>query len=131
MLEIKYDLTKNPKKKPDQNNLGFGIYYTDNMFAMDYTEGKGWHDARIVPYAPISLDPAAMVLHYAQESFEGLKAYRTPSGDIQLFRPEKNAARMQNTNKRMCIPALPVDDFVQACKALVSVEKDCNIHIFF
>ena len=88
------------------------------------TEGKGWHDARIVPYAPISLDPAAMVFHYAQESFEGLKAYRTPDGSIQLFRANKNAERMQNTNKRMCIPALPVDDFVQACKALVEVEKD-------
>lgn len=124
MLNIKYDLSKNLKEKPDQNNLGFGIYYTDNMFVMDYTEGEGWHDARIVPYADIPLDPAAMVFHYAQESFEGLKAYRTPKGDIQLFRPEKNGERMMNTNKRMCIPAVPAEDFVQACKALVSVEKD-------
>lgn len=91
---------------------------------MDYTEGIGWHDARIVPYGPLSLDPAAMVFHYAQESFEGMKAYRTPNGEIQLFRPEKNAARMQSTHKRMCIPEVPVEDFVQACKALVSVEKD-------
>jgi branched-chain amino acid aminotransferase len=90
---------------------------------MDYTEGKGWHDPRIVEYAPLALDPAAMVFHYAQESFEGLKAYRTPSGDIQLFRPDKNAARMMNTNKRMCIPQVPVDDFVQACKALVKTEE--------
>ena len=124
MLDIKMQLSTTPKEKPDQTKLGFGIYYTDNMFVMDYTEGKGWHDARIVPYAPISLDPAAMVFHYAQESFEGLKAYRTPDGSIQLFRANKNAERMQNTNKRMCIPALPVDDFVQACKTLVEVEKD-------
>lgn len=124
MLNIKLDLSKNPKAKPDENNLSFGKYYTDNMFIMDYTEGKGWHDARIVPYSPLALDPAAMVFHYAQESFEGLKAYRTPNGDIQLFRPEKNAERMINTNKRMCIPAVPVEDFVQACKTFVSVEKD-------
>ncbi len=124
MLNIKYELTKNPKEKPDFNNLGFGKYYTDHMFVMDYTEGKGWHDAKIVPYGPLSLDPAAMVFHYAQESFEGLKAYRTPNNEIQLFRPEKNAERMINTNKRMCIPEIPVEDFVQACKALVSVEKD-------
>lgn len=124
MLDIKMQLSTTPKEKPDQTKLGFGIYYTDNMFVMDYTEGKGWHDARIAPYAPISLDPAAMVFHYAQESFEGLKAYRTPDGSIQLFRANKNAERMQNTNKRMCIPALPVDDFVQACKTLVEVEKD-------
>lgn len=124
MLNIKYELSTNKKAKPDQNNLGFGIYYTDNMFMMDYTEGKGWHDPRITEYAPIALDPAAMVFHYAQESFEGLKAYRTPEGSIQLFRPEKNAARMMNTNKRMCIPAVPVEDFVQACKELVKVEQD-------
>lgn len=124
MLDIKYELSKNKKTKPDQNNLGFGIYYTDNMFMMDYTEGKGWHDPRITEYAPIALDPAAMVFHYAQESFEGLKAYRTPDGSIQLFRPDRNAARMMNTNKRMCIPAVPAEDFVQACKELVKVEQD-------
>lgn len=124
MLNIKYELTTTPKVKPDQKNLSFGKYYTDHMFLMNYTEGQGWYDARIVPYAPIELDPAAMVLHYAQESFEGLKAYRTPNGDIQLFRPEKNAERMINTHKRMCIPSIPVEDFVQAVKALVSTEKD-------
>ena len=124
MLNIKYELTKNPKAKPDPKNLAFGKYYTDHMFILNYIEGKGWHDARIVPYGPISLDPAAMVLHYAQESFEGLKAYRTPDGGIQLFRPDKNAERMINTNKRMCLPTLPVEDFVQAVKALVETEKD-------
>lgn len=125
MLNIAKHLTTTPKKKPAKGEkLGFGIIYTDHMLVIDWTEGKGWHDARIEPYAPISLDPAAMVFHYAQESFEGLKAYRTSNGSIQLFRPEKNAARMQNTNNRMCIPALPVEDFVQAVKEFVEVEKD-------
>ena len=79
-MEIKIERAKTLKVKPDQNNLGFGNYFTDHMFMMDYTEGVGWHDARIVPYAPIPMDPATMVLHYAQETFEGLKAYRNPKG---------------------------------------------------
>ncbi len=124
MLDIKYDLAKTHKEKPDQTKLGFGIYYTDHMLVIDHTEGIGWHDARIVPYAPLQLDPAAMVLHYAMESFEGMKAYRTPDGKVQLFRPDKNAQRMINTNARMCLPSLPVEDFVQAVKALVKVEED-------
>ena len=73
-MEIKITLTQTPKQKPDEANLGFGTRYTDHMFLMDYTEGQGWHDARIEPYHPLSLDPAATVLHYAQESFEGMKA---------------------------------------------------------
>ena len=76
MLNIKYELTTEKKAKPDENNLGFGIHYTDHMFIVEHTEGIGWHDARIVPYQPLTLDPAAMVFHYAMESFEGLKAYR-------------------------------------------------------
>ncbi|NCB28371.1 MAG: branched-chain amino acid aminotransferase [Clostridia bacterium] len=124
MLDIKYDLAKTHKEKPDQTKLGFGIYYTDHMLVIDHTEGIGWHDARIVPYAPLQLDPAAMVLHYAMESFEGMKAYRTPDGAVQLFRPDKNAQRMMNTNVRMCLPSLPIEDFVQAVKALVKVEQD-------
>ena len=74
MLDIRYELAENRKEKPDFNKLGFGRYFTDHMFIMDYTEGKGWHDARIVPYGPLTLDPACMVFHYAQEMFEGLKA---------------------------------------------------------
>ena len=128
MLQIKTQLTDHKKPKPDENNLGFGIYYTDHMLVIDHDEEQGWHDARIVPYAPLSLDPAAMVLHYAMESFEGMKAYRTPDGSIQLFRPDKNAERMINTNHRMCLPSLPVEDFVQAVKALVSVEQDWVPH---
>lgn len=129
MLDIKKTPVKEHKVKPDENHLGFGTYFTDHMFIMDYTEGVGWHDPRIVPYAPISLDPAAMVFHYAQESFEGMKAYRTPNGDVQLFRPDRNAARMRSTHERMCIPAVPEDDFVQACKELVSMEKDWVPHV--
>lgn len=124
MLEIKVTKTTTPKEKPDQNNLGFGTHYTDHMFRMDYTEGQGWHSPRIEPYQPISLDPAAMVFHYAQESFEGMKAYRTAEGQVQLFRPEKNAERLQSTHERLCIPTIPVEDFVQAVKALVDVDRD-------
>ena len=86
------------KEKPDQKHLGFGKYMTDYMFVMDWTKEDGWKDARIVPEGPISLDPACVTLHYAQETFEGMKAYRTAEGKIQLFRPEMNAKRMINSN---------------------------------
>ena len=124
MLNIRYELVENRKAKPDWNALGFGKYFTDHMFIMDYTDGKGWHDARIVPYGPLSMDPACMVFHYAQEMFEGLKAYRTPDGSVQLFRPDKNIERMNNTNERLCIPKLEPSDVLDAIKALVAVEED-------
>ena len=124
MLDIKITPTTAPKAKPQTDKLGFGKIFTDHMFIMNYTEGKGWHDPRIVPYAPISLDPAAMVFHYGQEMFEGLKAYRTADGSIQLFRPQKNIERMNNTNRRLCIPQVDPDDVLQAIKALVEYEKD-------
>ena len=124
MLNIRYELVNERKPKPDWNNLGFGNYFTDHMFIMDYNEGMGWHDARIVPYQNLSLDPACMVFHYAQEMFEGLKAYRTPNGDIQLFRPDKNIERMNNTNTRLCIPQLDNNDVLDAIKAIVSVERE-------
>ncbi len=123
-MEIRIEKTTTPKQKPDWKNLGFGHIFTDHMFIMDYDEGKGWHDARVVPYAPLQLDPSALVFHYAQECFEGLKAYRTPDGNVQLFRPDKNAERMQSTHERLCIPEIPVADFVDAVKTLVSVDKD-------
>jgi branched-chain amino acid aminotransferase len=95
--EIRIERTKAPKTKPtDQSKLGFGNYYTDHMFLMNYDKGQGWHDARIVPYGPIELDPAAMCLHYGQEVFEGLKAYRSQEGGILLFRPDRNMARLTN-----------------------------------
>lgn len=123
-MEIKIERAQTLKEKPDQNNLGFGNYFTDHMFVMDYTEGKGWHDARIVPYGPIAMDPATMVLHYAQETFEGLKAYRDPEGNITLFRPEMNARRMINSNRRICMAELPEEMFVEAVEAIVKYEQD-------
>ena len=123
-MEIRIEKTTTPKAKPDWKNLGFGHIFTDHMFIMDYDAGQGWHDARIVPYQPIVLDPSALVFHYAQECFEGLKAYRCADGSVQLFRPDKNAERMQSTHDRLCIPQIPVEDFVDAVKALVSVDKD-------
>lgn len=123
-MQIKIEKTKAPKQKPDQSNLGFGNYYTDHMFLMNYDAGQGWHDARIVPYAGITLDPAAMCLHYGQEVFEGMKAYRAQNGDILLFRPEKNMARMNRSNDRLCIPALDEDFCIEAIKELVRVDAD-------
>ena len=125
MLDIKITLTNNPKEKPvDSPKMSFGKISTDHMFIMDYSVEQGWHDPRIVPYAPFQLDPACVVFHYAQELFEGLKAYRTADNKIQLFRPECNGQRMIDSSERMCIPPVPVEDFVQAVKALVEVEKD-------
>lgn len=123
-MQIRIEKTTAPKAKPDWKSLGFGHIFTDHMFIMDYDEGMGWHDARIVPYQPLVLDPSALVFHYAQECFEGLKAYRCADGSVQLFRPDKNAERMQSTHDRLCIPQIPVADFVDAVKALVSVDKD-------
>lgn len=122
-LDIKVTRTACPKEKPDQKHLGFGKYFTDHMFVMDYTEGRGWHDARIVPYASVEMDPACVVLHYAQETFEGMKAYRTADGSVQLFRPEMNARRMIKSNERLCMPAFPEEWFVEAVKAFVKVEE--------
>ena len=123
-MEIKIEKAASLKEKPDQNNLGFGKYFTDHMFILDWNKEKGWHDARIVPYGPIAMDPATMVLHYAQETFEGLKAYRNPDGDILLFRPEMNARRMINSNKRICMAELPEDMFVEAVEAIVKYEQE-------
>ncbi|MFR9191640.1 MAG: branched-chain amino acid aminotransferase [Anaerovoracaceae bacterium] len=117
-------LTKNPKAKPDPEHLPFGRIFTDHMFMMDYDPEQGWHDGRIVPYGPIELDPASTVFHYGQEMFEGLKAYRTKEGKVQLFRPDMNAKRTINTNKRMCMPQIDEDLFVDAVKAIVEVDKD-------
>ena len=123
-MDIKFIKREELQEKPDQKKLGFGKYFADYMFTMDYDEGIGWHDATIRPYGPIEMNPATVVLHYAQETFEGLKAYRRADGQIQLFRPEMNAKRMINSNARLCMPELPVDMFVEAVKALVKVEED-------
>ncbi|MDR1778972.1 MAG: branched-chain amino acid aminotransferase [Clostridiales Family XIII bacterium] len=122
--EIRVEKTPNPKAKPDPSTLEFGNVFTDHMFLMDYKEGVGWYDARIVPYGPIPLDPAACVLHYAQEMFEGLKTYKTKDGQVQLFRPDMNAARTNKTNERLCIPLIDEEFYVDAIKALVEFDKD-------
>ena len=122
--EIKVEKTTSPKQKPDQNNLGFGKHFTDHMFIMDYTEGKGWHDPRIVPYGPLALDPSTMVLHYGQAIFEGLKAYKTKDGRILLFRPDKNMERINSSNNRMCIPPIDEKFCVEAVKTLVKLDQD-------
>lgn len=124
MLNIKYELVKEPKKLPEENDpLVFGTIFTDHMFIMDYETGKGWHKARIVPYGPIPLDPSAMVFHYGQEMFEGLKAYKAEDGRVLLFRPDKNIERANHTNERICIPQIPEDDFLDALKALVKTDR--------
>ena len=129
MLDIQITRSASPKARPaDETKLGFGKIFTDHMFLMDYTLGQGWHDPRIVPYGPFSLDPACVVFHYAQELFEGMKAYRTADNTIQIFRPDCNAKRMQDSCDRMCVPQIPVEDYIQAVKALVEIDKDWVPH---
>jgi branched-chain amino acid aminotransferase len=115
------------QKKPKPANdsaLGFGKIFSDHMFLMRHSREKGWHDARIVPYGPIALDPASMTLHYGQETFEGLKAYRGHGGSICLFRPRMNFERMNRSAARLCMPGIPVEDQLQAVSALVRVDRD-------
>lgn len=124
MLDIKIEKTTSPKEIPGENDpLKFGTIFTDHMFIMNYETGKGWHDARVVPYQPIVLEPSAMVFHYGQEMFEGLKAYKTEDGRTLLFRPDKNVERANRTNRRICIPEIPEEDFIQAIKAVVKVDE--------
>ncbi|WP_406269380.1 branched-chain amino acid aminotransferase [Actinacidiphila glaucinigra] len=103
---------------------GFGRHFTDHMVTIRWTEGRGWHDAELVPYAPLSIDPANMTLHYAQTIFEGLKAYRQPDGSVATFRPEANAERFQASARRLAMPELPVETFIAAVDALVSQDKE-------
>ena len=124
-MKYTFDIQKtaNPKVKPDPDTLKFGKEFSDHMFVMDYSTEKGWHDGRVVPYGPLSLDPAAAVFHYGQEIFEGMKAYRTADRRVQLFRPNMNAQRVVASCERMCMPELPPDLFVEAVKAIVDVER--------
>jgi branched-chain amino acid aminotransferase len=102
---------------------GFGKHFTDHMVAIDWTAEDGWYDARVVPYGPLMLDPASAVLHYAQEIFEGLKAYRHEDGSIWTFRPEKNALRLQNSARRLALPELSVQDFIESLRQLIAVDN--------
>lgn len=124
MLNISVTKTTAPKEKPDASTLGFGKIFTDHMFIMDYSRDEGWHDARIVPFANLSLHPASTVLHYGSEIFEGLKAYRRADGKVQLFRPLENIRRMNNSADRLCLPQIPEEDAFQVLKAFVEMEQD-------
>ncbi len=113
------------KKKPeDETNLVFGNIFTDHMFVMDYKEGQGWFDPRIVPYENFSIDPAAMAIHYGQEIFEGLKAYNSEDGSIYLFRPEENIKRFNRSAARVCMPGVDIDLFMKSLKDLLLLEQD-------
>ena len=107
-----------------ESELGFGKYFTDHMFVMDYEEGRGWYDKRIVPFGRISLHPASTVLHYGAEIFEGLKAYRTEDGGVQLFRPMENIKRMNTSAERMCLPQIPEDMALEALTEFVKTEQE-------
>ena len=122
--KIAIERTKSPKQKPQGPKIPFGVYTSDHMFLMNYDADRGWHSPRIVPYAPFQIDPACMVLHYAQEIFEGMKAYSGEDGKLRLFRPEENFKRMNSSCERMCIPPIDVDFCVEAVKTLVQVDRD-------
>ena len=123
-MNISITKTTTPKQKPESAILGFGQYFTDHMFMMDYTVEKGWHDAKIIPFGNIPLHPAATVLHYGAEIFEGLKAYRRADGRIQMFRPIENIRRMNESADRLCMPTLPEEDTIKALETFVALESD-------
>ena len=122
--EITVTRNPNPKPKPDPDKLVFGKSLSDHMFIVDYDAGQGWHDARIVPYGPLLIDPAAKVLHYGEEIFEGLKAYRTADGGIQLFRVRDNIARINASARRLCMPEVPEDLALLGITELVKMEQE-------
>src|SRR6478736_5673230 len=129
MTQLSFEVTRrDDATSPERiaeilENPGFGKTFTDHMVVATWTADGGWGDAQVKPYGPFQLDPAAAVLHYAQEIFEGMKAYRHADDSIWLFRPEANAERMVRSTERLALPALPVADFVQAVDALVEVDQ--------
>ncbi|MDL2328537.1 branched-chain amino acid aminotransferase [Desulfosarcina sp. OttesenSCG-928-A07] len=123
-MDIRIQKTTQPKPKPDEHNLGFGRIFTDHMLNIDYSPEKGWHNPRVEPYGPFSLDPSTMVLHYGQGVFEGMKAYRTQKGGIQLFRPRENFRRLNRSCHKLCIPPLDETLAMESLKALLRVDQD-------
>ena len=123
-MEIRIEKAKTLKEKPIASTLGFGKVFTDHMLIVDYNEKEGWHDARIVPFANLSIHPASTVLHYGVEIFEGLKAYRRKDGSIRMFRPLENVRRMNRSAERMCLPQMDENDMLKCFETLVSLEKD-------
>lgn len=128
-FDIRVERTKTPKERPsDETKLGFGKVFTDHMFLMDYSKEEGWHDARIVPFGPISLSPASTVLHYGTEIFEGMKAYRREDGSVFTFRPFENAKRMNDSAERLCLPKIDTEAFVDILDTLINVDRDWIPH---
>lgn len=125
-LEVTLEKIESGKKKekPSADDLGFGIHFTDHMFMMVWNRESGWHDAQICPYQDFRMDPAALVFHYGQAIFEGLKAYRGEDGQVYMFRAEDNFERMNSSAVRMCMPRLPIDKVMKSLKALLYLEKD-------
>ncbi|WP_117199398.1 branched-chain amino acid aminotransferase, partial [Nocardiopsis sp. TNDT3] len=127
---LTFDIQLSDRRKTPQErealleSPGFGKVFTDHMVSIHYTEGKGWHDAKLEPYGPLSLDPATAALHYAQEIFEGLKAYRHPDGSLASFRPESNAARFNRSAARMAMPELPEELFLKSIELLLEHDGD-------
>ncbi len=123
-MDIKITKTTCPKEKPEASTLGFGKFFSDHMFIMDYSREEGWHDARIVPFGPFEIHPASTVLHYGSEIFEGLKAYRRADGKVQMFRPIENIRRMNSSAERLCLPQIDEDMEMEILKTFVKCEED-------
>ena len=128
-MSLSFEVRPHPSPRSDAERQaileapGFGVHFTDHMAVATWTAADGWHDSAVIPYGPFSLDPATAVLHYAQEIFEGLKAYRQPDGSVASFRPEANAARFQRSAVRLAMPELPVETFIEACDVLVQQDQ--------
>ncbi len=127
-MQIKITKATTLKQKPDESKLGFGKIFTDHMLIVDYSREEGWHNAQIVPFGYLSIHPASTVLHYGSEIFEGLKAYRTASGEVRLFRPIENARRMNSSAERLGLPQIDENEFVNLVKTLVKLEQDWVPH---
>lgn len=123
-MDIQISKTSSPKAKPAEGDLGFGRFFSDHVFTMDFSAEKGWFDAKIQPYGPFAIDPAAGVFHYGQAMFEGSKAFRGADGKLRLFRPMAHAERMMVGAPRLCMPTPTAEQMVEACKALVRVDAD-------
>jgi branched-chain amino acid aminotransferase len=128
LVDFAVDKSTRPRSAAEREQLladpGFGLVFTDHMITIGWSAEQGWHDAALVPYGPLSMDPASQVLHYAQEIFEGAKAYRRPDGSIVMFRPLANAARFSQSARRMALPELPAETFVRSLELLVATERD-------
>jgi branched-chain amino acid aminotransferase len=123
-MELTITRAEQLKPKPDDSKLSFGTEFTDHMFNMDYSSEKGWHNPRIEPYGSFNMDPATMILHYGQGVFEGLKAYKTKAGNIQLFRPGNNFARLNRSARRLCIPEFDEAFALDVLRQLLILEKE-------